>query len=417
MKLKIHGNKKISGIVNISGSKNAVLPLMTCALLTDEVIVINNVPNISDVKMLMDLLKEAGVEIIYLEKKQRIILKRKEIRTNLNSANVHKIRASYYIMGGFVANRCNFKMNYPGGCAFTKRPIDYHIDAFKKVGYKIIEKDDNIYFFARKKISKKIYINLVKQSVGATINILFISVLKKGCTIIKNASLEPEVLQVVQLLKKMGAIININDANQIEIIGVKKLSGASITVIPDRMEAGSFMLLALATSQSDIYIKNVYIPHLKEVIKTIRQMGVMVNTNNGVIHIVKENTIKGVSKIISAYPAFPTDLQQILCVSCLSAINSSLIIDTIYPKRLSHVSEIKKANGNIEVNDGKIKISPSNIIANTFYAYDLRCGFACIVLGVMSDGISIIENAEVVLRGYENIIDKLKGLGINVEMI
>lgn len=417
MKLKIEGNKHLKGIVSISGSKNAVLPLMACSLLTDEVIVINNVPKISDVEMLINLLKESGIEIVYLEDKKKMLLKKKEIKTKLNNTNVHKIRASYYIMGGFVANRLSFKMSYPGGCAFTKRPIDYHLDAFKKVGYKIIEKNEDIYFYPKRKIKKRIIINLAKQSVGATINILFISVLKKGMTIIENASLEPEVLQVIQLLKKMGALINANEANQIEIVGVKRLKGATINVIPDRMEAGSFMLLATAMEKSDIYIKNVYIPHLKEVIKTIRNMGVEVTTNNNVIHIKNEKVTSGVSKIISTYPAFPTDLQQILCISCLKSRSGSTIIDTVYPNRLSHIDEIKKAGGKVEVIDNKIYIYPSNLNAATFYAHDLRCGFACVMLGILAKDVSIVENIEIVLRGYEDIVNKLKSLGVKLEIM
>lgn len=417
MKLKIEGTKYLEGTIEISGSKNATLPLMVCSLLSEEAIVLDNIPNISDVKIMSDLLKEAGVEVLYFLDKKKMILKRKEIKTELKKESIHKIRASYYLMGAFVANRLNFNMNYPGGCSFSKRPIDYHIDAFKKAGYKIIEKDDDIYFIAKKKYNKNLIINLEQKSVGTTINILLFSVLKKGKTVIKNASLEPEVMQVIFLLRKMGAYIISNDASQIEIIGVKKLNGATIRVIPDRIEAGSFMLLAAAVDKSDVYIKNIYVSHLTEVIKTIRKLGVNVETSKGVIHIKKEKKLNFINKIISTYPAFPTDLQQILSVTCLKGDAPSIIIDTVYPKRISHIEEIKKAGGLARVVDDKIYVTPSKTNGSDFDSHDLRCGFSCIVLASISNGVSTIDNIEIVLRGYENIVSKLKSLNLDIEII
>lgn len=417
LKLEIEGTTALRGKISISGSKNATLPLMVCSILTDDLLILNNVPNISDVLMLANLLKQVGVEVIYLEDKKRMYLKRNKIQINLQSEDVHKIRASYYIMGALVACRKNFKTSYPGGCSFTKRPIDYHIEAFKSVGYKITE-NNNWLIFKKKKINNKNHIfRLFQKSVGATINIIYISVIRKASTIIKNPSLEPEVLQVIHLLNKMGAKITILDNDTIEIVGVKKLNGAYFHIMSDRIEAGSYMLLAAAVDKSDIKIENVYLPHLREVIKTLQQLGVNVRENKNSIEIKKDFPLKGIQKKISFYPSFPTDLQQILTVVCTKAITPSIIMDTIYPKRVSHVAEIVKAKGNVEVIHDKIYIYSSALEATNIYAHDLRCGFACIVIGAIAKGCTTIDHVEVILRGYEDLINKLKALGLTIKIM
>ena len=416
MKIKVEPIKNVTGKVNISGSKNTVLPLMVCSMLTNEKITLNNVPNISDVKVMKELLEDIGIKVDYFQDSKQMILKKDKLRKIKNFDLVKKIRASIYVIGGLVANRMNFMTYYPGGCSFSDRPINYHLDFFKEIGYKIILKNNIIKFKNKKKINKIIIYRLPQKSVGTTINIIYVSTKRNNITIIENASIEPEVLEVIKMLKMMGAFIKIyNDT--ILIKGVKSLRGVTFSVISDRIEAGSYMLLACAVDNSDVTIENVDSVYLEEVIKTVKELGANVDVSENKIRIVKKHPINGINKKVSVYPSFPTDLQQILSTTCLNSITPSIICDEVYPDRISHIKEIKKANGEIIYENKKIYISHSKIKATTFYAHDLRCGFACIIIALLADDICFIENFEIVLRGYENIIDKLSKLKIKVKIV
>ena len=416
LKIEIAEATSLKGKVTISGSKNATLAIMACSILTDELLILNNVPNISDVQMLAKLLREVGIDVVYLEKKHKMYLRKKKLKIRLQASDVKQIRASYYIMGALVAMRKNFKTCYPGGCDFAKRPIDYHLEAFRKTGYKIIEKNNFLFFKKQRGHSQNQNFYLARKSVGATINIIYISVLKNTSTIIKNPSLEPEVMQVITLLNQMKAKITILDQDTIEIKGVKKLLGTIFDIMSDRIEAGSYMLLACAAHQSEVRIENIYLPHLREVIQTIKELGVSIKEGKNYLELKKTFPLKGIEKEIAHYPFFPTDLQQILTVVCTQAITTSILSDEVYPNRLSHLLEIQKANGKVKSFKKKIYIEPSNLFATTLYAHDLRCGFACIVIGAVAKGITTIENAEVILRGYEELTSKLQKLGIRIKM-
>ncbi len=416
MKLKVEPVKTIKGSVKISGSKNATLPLMVCSMLTNEEVILNNVPNITDVMIMKDILIDVGINCKYFENEKRMVLKKEKIKPFKSMTNINKIRASLYVIGGLVANRKNFITTYPGGCSFSDRPINYHLDAFNLVGYKIIIKDNNLKFIKKRQNRKKLIINMYQKSVGTTINILFICVLRKGLTIIKNPSLEPEVLEVIKMLKSMNANITI-DNDVIIIKGVNKLKGVSFTVMSDRIEAGSYMLLASTVDRSNVIIENINSTYLTEVINTIKELGVYVKSNKNCIHIIKSYPTKGINKIASDYPMFPTDLQQILCVTCTKCVTSSIIKDLIYPRRLTHVDELKKCNANIFTKKDSIYITPSKLINNTLFAHDLRCGFACIVIGCITDKETIIDNIDVVFRGYEDLINKLASVGVEAKQV
>lgn len=417
MKIQICEKNYLQGRVSISGSKNATLALLAICILTDEELILNNVPYISDVKKMCQILKDIGVEINYNQELKILKLKSGKVKSKLYQKEVHEIRASYYLMGALIARRYSIKTLYPGGCSFTKRPIDYHLNAFKEVGYKITEKKNLLIFKKGKESTDDKEFNLARKSVGATINIIYINVLRNGVTIINNASLEPEVLEVIRLLNKMGSKIEIINNSKIKIQGVKKLVGASHTIIPDRIEAGSYMLLASAVERSDIIIENINLTHLKEIIKTIKSMGVDIMEYGNKIRIKKENPIIGIEKVASYYPKFPTDLQQILSVVLTKATTKSIIYDLVYPKRTTHLTEIKKCGGIVKTIHDEIHIEPSILTGNILYAHDLRCGFSCLVLGVISRGKTIVENAEIIDRGYEKIIEKFNCLGIKTLLI
>lgn len=415
MRLEITQTSKLEGTITISGSKNTALALIPCCILTDQSIVLENVPDISDVDVMLTILEKIGVNVVYNKKDKKLLLQKRRLKVDLDIEEVSKIRASYYIMGTLVARRYNFKTLYPGGCSFTKRPIDYHLDSFRSVGYKIKEKNNYIYFRSRFKQEKEIIFTMLKKSVGTTINLLYISVLRNAKTKIINASLEPEVLEVIKLLSKMGADIRVLNNNEIEINGVKKLNGACFKIVSDRIETGSYMLLACAVDTSDIILENVYLPHLKEIISTVRELGVEVIESKNQLEIIKTKHIVGIEKNISYYPMFPTDLQQILCAVLTKATTDSIIKDLVYPLRISHLKEIEKCSGSVTFKNNYIYIKPSKLYGNILHSHDLRCGFACIVLGAVSSKKTIVENIEMTLRGYENLVQKLEKIGLKIK--
>lgn len=409
MKLKVEPTSKLEGTIKISGSKNATLPLMVCSMLTNEKIILENVPNITDVMVMKELLEDVGIKCNYYQ--NTMILQKNKIKKIKNLENVKKIRASIYVIAGLITCKKNFKTIYPGGCSFTERPINYHLDVFKKQGYLIKKKENFLIFKKRFKRNKDQIFNLEKKSVGTTINILFVSVLKKRTTIIYNPSLEPEVLEVIKMLNLMKAYIKIEN-HKIIIKGVKKLYHAKIQIMSDRIEAGSYMLLATAVQNSNVLIKNIDVKYLTAVIKIIKQLGAYVQIYDNSIRIMKKYPLKGIKVTIDDYPNFPTDLQQILCVACTKALTPSTIKDLIYPERLTHVKELQKCHANVKVKENVIYIAYSNLLQTSLYAHDLRCGFACIVMAVLMDNPTIINHSEAILRGYETLIFKLRQIGI-----
>ncbi len=413
MRIKIKKSLVMEGVINIAGAKNACLPEMVVSILTKDIVTLNNVPNIDDVDSMIKILENAGVKVIYNKENKTLKLQRKKLTTKLKSPYYSKIRASYYFMGAYFSVKRKLITLFPGGCNFVNRPINYHLEAFEKMGG-IITTDQNKITIKRKK-KKPCTINLETKSVGTTINIILSSVLTKGETIINNASVEPEVIDVIQLLQKMKANITIQQ-NQIKIIGVKKLFGTTHKIIPDRMEAGSYMLLASSMEKSNLIIKNVIPLHLLSVIELLKKQEVEIKVTENSITIHKEQPFKGTSLVADHYPSFPTDLQQIACSYLLNATTLSIIKDNIYPKRFSEVLELLNMKANIYIKDTLLLIMPSKLEGCIVNATDLRCGFSLIVAGANALGETIIENAQVILRGYENIIQKLTNCKIKAEI-
>ncbi|MCM1260350.1 MAG: UDP-N-acetylglucosamine 1-carboxyvinyltransferase [Prevotella sp.] len=417
MKLKIHHAEQLKGTISISGAKNASLPLMACSLLTNEPIGLYHFPDITDTLCMKDILQSIGVEIQYVPDKQKMILTKKQIKLDLSMDLIQQIRASYYIMGALVGCNVSFETVYPGGCNFSRRPIDYHIDAFEKLGYQINEVSGKLIFQSPKSKKKKdVNIYLPQKSVGTTINILLASVKRLGKVGIYNASIEPEVLEVIALLKQMGAQIEVAQ-DTIQIEGVRRLKGASFTIMSDRIEAGSYLLLASAIPHTHLILQNVDIQYLEEVINTLQHMGLDMHIKGNEIEVTNDRPLIGTTTIVDIYPHFPTDLQQILSVVCLTASSPSIVKDLVYPNRFSQVEAIQKMGGKITIEGDELHILPSILTGTTIQAYDLRCGFACIVLGAIATHTTIIENAQIILRGYEQIISKLASIGISIQIL
>ena len=411
MKLQIKKTTNLFGEIKVSGSKNASLPILTVALLTNETVYLQNVPNILDVEYMIELLTLCGVRVKRNEQTNEVILKRKRIKSIIKSPYLNQIRASYYLMGALFTEKRLVKTKIPGGCDFEKRPIDYHLDAFKQMG--AIIKETNHDILIKRKIKKPINITLKTKSLGTTLNIILASVKTKGTTLIKNPSLDPEVLDFIQILNKMNANIKIIN-NEIIIKGVKKLTGTTHKIIPDRIEAGSYICLAAGAEKSNILIKDLNIEHLKTVINTFKQAGLNILYEERNLRIIKNKKLDNLKIIADDYPLFPTDLQQLMVSTLLSSNNISIVKDNIYSNRYSEVFELLSMNATLYLKNQTLLIFPSNLIGKEVYANDLRAGFSLIIAAISAEGETIINHAEVISRGYENLIDKLRGINIDI---
>lgn len=413
MKIGIKQINSVNGIVKISGSKNAALPIICASLLTKKMVKLKNVPMITDVLILLDIIKEIGCNVKINKKNNTVKIKAKNITSTVLSKKVCKLRGSYYLIGTLLARYHKCIISYPGGCSFASRPIDYHFDVFNQLGFKINEKNKLI--FINKEYITKDTIIIKNKSVGASINALIACSMLKDKITIKNILLEPEVFEVITFLRLLGKDIQINDEEIVLSNHIK--NKAVIFDIPgDRIEAGSYMLLASAFKNSELKIVNSPNMYLKEVIKVVEDLGVCVEIDNDIIIIKSNNFINNINLEIKEYPSFPTDLQQILSVVLLKATNPSTLQDKIYPSRISQINELKKMNANIEFENSIIKIYPSNLVGNEVVSYDLRCSFALLLAGLLAEGETIINNFEVAFRGYENVLDKMQKLGIYINV-
>lgn len=409
MKFKIQGIKQIQGTIDISGSKNACLPMIAGALLSREEIVLQNVPLITDIVSMIRILDSLGVNVNYMYEKKVLIIHANKIKNDLTSPYVAKLRASYYLISPLIHRKKEFESIFPGGCNFGKRPIDLHLKLYKEMGIDIVE-DEKLHF--KRKRLKPINITFPIITVGGTINAILSTVLIKGETIVSNIAIEPEVIDVINFLKSMGADITFIGERTITIKGVKKLHKTVYKVMPDRIEAGSYMFLALAKPNSKITIQNININDLKNIIDILQSLGSKLNVHDNSLEIISPEIIQSINLSTGPYPMFPTDLQPLLSTVLLQSNGKSTINETIYPSRDSHVKELIKMKGNISMSDGIISIMPSDITNGIVNAYDLRCGFALIIAGIIAKNQTIINNAEYILRGYENITYKLSKLEI-----
>lgn len=414
MKVKITKPKQLKGTINIGGSKNTVLPLIACAILTEEEVTLKNVPWILDVMNMLKIATNIKGIVNYNPNTKELKLKFKKIKHNINCEETKKIRASYYFIGPILSRKNKIITNYPGGCNFSDRPIDYHLNAFQKIGYKIKINNNKIYITKKIKNNKNINIKFPKQSVGATINTILTSVCSNKIINIYNYANEPEVLSVIEMLNLMGANILLTSEN-IKIIGVKKLHGITYNIPFDRIEAGSYMILASSIPNSKVELENVDHTKISKVIEVLEKMNVKITIKSEKIMIESPKELKPINLTIGTYPDFPTDLQQIILMLLLKAKGKSVLIDTIYPKRQSQIKLLQDNNINISTNNNQIIINESNDIKISYSeAYDLRGGFSLIVLAMYTEEL-IIDNFEIIKRGYEDIINKLKKLEIMIE--
>jgi UDP-N-acetylglucosamine 1-carboxyvinyltransferase len=411
-KLMIDGGRGLKGKISVSGAKNSAVALIPAAILADSPVVIEQLPNISDVHILSELLEEIG-GTVKLENQSLTVDPSKMIAMPLPSGKVKKLRASYYLMGAMLGRFKKAVVGLPGGCHLGPRPIDQHIKGFEALGAKVTNEQGAVYLRADELIGARIYLDVV--SVGATINIMLAAVRAKGQTIIENAAKEPEIIDVATLLTNMGAKIKGAGTDVIRIDGVDSLHGCRHSIIPDRIEAGTFLIMAAAMGEG-VVIENVISHHLESLIAKLREMGVHIETTGDQVYVEGRKDMKPVNIKTLVYPGFPTDLQQPFTSLITGAEGTSIVTDTIYSARFKHIDELRRMGAEIKVEGSSAIIQGQGrpLQAAKVKASDLRAGASLIVAGLMADGVTEITGLEHIDRGYENIVHKLNGLGANI---
>lgn len=409
MKYKVTGRREINGEISISGSKNASLPIIAAATLTSEIVVLENIPLISDVINMIRILDSIDVMTKYEYATRRLIIHAKKIKTKITSNYAGKLRASYYLIGALISRKHQVETVYPGGCSFTSRPIDIHLKVFEKQGVSV-NVSETLNFKVKK--LKPTNIDFETVTVGGTINAILSSVYTKGITTLNNIAIEPEVLDVINFINQMGGDITFIGTQSLMIRGVKKLHGTSYKVMPDRIEAGSYLLLAMSIPNSNLTLKNVNIMDIQNIVKVLEQMGGSVIMRKNEITIKSPEVLLPVSLKAGPYPAFPTDLQPLITTTLLGASDESYVEDLIYERRISHLKELQKMKASINYEASKIEVKPSTLKPSIVSATDLRCGFALIIASNLAKGTTTINNAEYITRGYEECLYKLSQIGI-----
>ncbi|CEI80750.1 UDP-N-acetylglucosamine 1-carboxyvinyltransferase 2 [Oceanobacillus oncorhynchi subsp. incaldanensis] len=410
-KLLIEGGHELSGEVHISGAKNSAVALLPAAILADSTVTIEGLPDISDVDTLGQLLEEIG-GTVSRDGQDMTIHPEKMIAMPLPNGRVKKLRASYYFMGAMLGKFNKAVIGLPGGCYLGPRPIDQHIKGFEALGAEVTNEQGAIYLRAKELRGARIYLDVV--SVGATINIMLAAVKAKGQTIIENAAKEPEIIDVATLLTNMGAKIKGVGTDVIRIDGVPSLHGCTHTIIPDRIEAGTYAIAAAAMGK-EVIIDNVIPQHMESLIAKLREMNVNIESHNDQLYVARTKSLSSVDIKTLVYPGFPTDLQQPLTTLLTQAGYSGVIIDTIYSARLKHIDELRRMNAEIKVEGGSVIVSgPTQLEGAKVKASDLRAGAALVIAGLLANGVTEITGLDHIDRGYENLTDKLSSLGATI---
>ncbi len=413
-KIFVRGGKSLNGTVSISGAKNAALPIMAATLLTQDVNYIHNVPDLRDVATMAHLLRVLGAKI----ERDGSTLIIDTTHYNYYEAPydlVRTMRASIYVLGPLLAKLKKARVSLPGGCAWGPRPVDFHLRGMEKLGATIIVNHGYIEAETEQLKGNEIYFDT--SSVGATGNVMMASVLAKGITIIENAAREPEIESLAHCLTSMGADIKGIGTSRLEINGISELKAIDYTIIPDRVEAGTFMV-ATALTKGEITLTNCNPEHLTAVIDKLQEAGVNITKGENTITIKAENKLKPIDVITSTYPGFPTDMQAQFMTLMSITEGTGSITETIYYDRFMHVSELKRLGADIKLNDnvavirGVEKLTGAEVMAT-----DLRASAALILAGLVAEGETLISRIYHIDRGYEHIEEKLSALGADIERI
>jgi UDP-N-acetylglucosamine 1-carboxyvinyltransferase len=411
-KIMVEKSPPLKGNVRVSGAKNSALPILAASLLGTEDIILEDVPRLKDVEVICEVLTCLGAKVDFLD----------EGVIKINSKNIDnyetpyelmsKMRASFLVMGPLLTRIGKTKTSLPGGCAIGTRPIDLHLKGFRALGAEIDVDHGNIGAYADKLIGDRIYLDF--PSVGATENIMMAAVMAKGETIIDNAAMEPEIVDLSNFLNKLGADIKGAGTSTIRIKGVKELGGATHSVIPDRIEAGTFMV-AGAITKGDVVVENVISSHIKPVIAKLREVGCEVYENGDKIRVVGNNRLKATDIKTLPYPGFPTDMQAQFMALMSICEGTSVVIETVFENRFMHVDELKRMGADIKI-DGRSAIiqGVDSLMSAPVKATDLRAGAALVLAGLVADGVTEIGDIYHIDRGYDNIEEKFSKLGAKI---
>lgn len=413
-KLIIEGKHKLTGTIKIGGAKNSVVALLPAAMLTNGKSVIYNVPDISDVHMLLEMMKILGSDVTF-ENETVTIDNKNSVNKEIPEEYATKLRASYYFMGVLLAKYNHSEISYPGGCSIGSRPIDLHVTGFEKLGAKI-KINNNKYTITSKKLTgSDIFLDFA--SVGATLNIMFAAVKAEGTTNIYNAAKEPEIVNVASFLNSMGAKIYGAGTSEIIIEGVKELGDGIVEVIPDRIEAGTYLIIG-ALLGKNLVIEGIIKEHLGSVITKLKEIGCNLKIEGTTVTLNKVDKLKPVNVKTLVYPGFPTDLGQPMSTLLTQCEGESLFEETIYENRMRHIKHLNAMGANIKLFDQSALINgKTELIGRTVVATDLRAGAAMLVAGMLAEGITTITNIEHILRGYEKIVEKLSSVGGKIRLI
>ncbi len=411
--LEVTGGNTLSGCIRISGAKNSAVALIPAAILSDEEVTICNVPDITDTTALCEILDYLGVSV--KRASETMIINAQNIENKeIPEKMAKKLRASYYFMGALLGKYKKVTMALPGGCSIGSRPINLHLKGFEALGAKITM-ENNVYTVEANELKgANIYLDFA--SVGATINIMLAAVKAKGTTIIENAAKEPEIVNVATLLNNMGAKIRGAGTSTIEIKGTDHLGTCFHEVIPDRIEAGTYVIMGAACGQC-LKIDNIIPEHLESLTSKLEEMGAFLDIGADYIIVSKGEHYKGIHVKTQTYPGFPTDLQQPLTSLLTLCKGTSKIEETIYENRFMHIPYLNQMGADIKIkNQTATIIGPSKLVGTDVVATDLRAGASLVIAALMAEGKTKISSIEHLLRGYENIVEKLKSVGAKVEI-
>lgn len=410
----IEGGHKLEGTVKISGSKNAALPILAATVLNVGKTTLYNVPNIQDTQMMFKILETLGGKVE--KKNNKIIIDTSKInKFEIPEELMHKMRSSVILAGALLGRYKKAIFSYPGGCDIGSRPIDLHLRSFEKLGINVVQNYGNIICDAEKIKGEKIDLDF--PSVGATENAILASVLAEGITTITNAAREPEIIDLQNFLNKMGAKIIGAGTNEIRITGVKKLKDISYNIMPDRIETGTFLCLAVAT-KGKLILENTNTGHITPIITKLQEAECKIEIEKNKIKINSNKKIKALDIKTMPYPGFPTDMQSVFAAMLTTAKGTSIIVENIFENRFKYTQELNKMGAKITV-EGKSAIirGVRKLYGANVKATDLRGGAALVLAGLSAKGITKVENIEYILRGYENFDKKLRNINANIQMI
>ena len=415
-KIKIRGNRPLAGEITISGAKNSAVALIPAAIIADSPVILEGVPDIQDVHSLIEILEIMGVKTSFTNH-QLTIDPTEIISIPMPTGKINSLRASYYFMGALLGKFGEAVVGLPGGCYLGPRPINLHVKGFEALGAEVTNEHGAMYLRSANEGIQGTNIFLDMVSIGATVNIMLAAVKAKGKTTIENAAREPEIIDVANLLNKMGADIKGAGTDVIRINGVEKLHGTTHSIIPDRIEAGTYIAMAAAVGKG-IAVKNVLHEHLESFLAKLTEMGVNMDIGEDSIFVHETKDLRPVNVKTYPYPGFATDLQQPITPLLLKAGGHSEVVDTIYEKRVNHIPELARMGAKASIEGNMMLLNgPATLQGAEVAASDLRAGACLVIAGLMAEGETTVSKVEYILRGYDHIVEKLTALGADIEMV